>query len=64
MANSDYNDIFTTTLKNRSGQLADVVSNNNALLKRLQEKGHSRNISGGSKIVEELEYGQGDMTWY
>ena len=64
MANSDYNDIFTTTLKNRSGQLADVVSNNNALLKRLQEKGHSRNISGGSKIVEELEYGQGAMTWY
>ena len=64
MANSEYDDIFTTTLKNRSGQLADAVSNNNALLKRLQEKGHNRSLSGGSKIVEELEYGQGDMSWY
>ena len=64
MANSNYNDIFTSTLENRSGQLADVVSKNNALLNRLQEKGHNRTISGGSKIVEELEYGQGDMTWY
>lgn len=64
MANSEYDDIFTTTLKNRSGQLADAVSNNNALLKRLQEKGHNRALSGGSKIVEELEYGQGDMSWY
>lgn len=64
MANTDYDDIFTTTLKNRSGQLADAVSNNNALLKRLQEKGHNRSLTGGSKIVEELEYGQGDMSWY
>lgn len=64
MANADYDDIFTTTLKNRSGQLADAVSNNNALLKRLQEKGHNRSLTGGSKIVEELEYGQGDMSWY
>lgn len=64
MANSEYDDIFTTTLKNRSGQLADAVSNNNALLKRLQEKGHNRALSGGSKIVEELEYGQGDISWY
>lgn len=64
MANADYDDIFTTTLKNRSGQLADAVSNNNALLKRMQEKGHNRSLTGGSKIVEELEYGQGDMSWY
>lgn len=64
MANPDYNDIFTSTLKNRTGKLADTVSNNNALLKRLQEKGHNRQIAGGSKILEELEYGQGDMTWY
>ena len=64
MANSNYDEIFTSTLANRSGELADIVSKNNALLKRLQDKGHNRSVSGGSKILEELEYGEGDMTWY
>lgn len=31
MANANYNDIFTTTLENRSGKIADAVSKNNAL---------------------------------
>ena len=61
---TDYNDIFTTTLEGRTGNLADNVSKSNALLKRLQEKGKIRTISGGSKILEELEYGEGDLTWY
>lgn len=64
MVNPNYNDIFTTTLENKTAKLADSVSNNNALLKRLHDKKHNRKIAGGSKIVEELEYGQGDMTWY
>lgn len=64
MANENFNEIFTSTLQNATGKLADSVSNNNALLKRLREKGKNRVIAGGSKIVEELEYGQGDMTWY
>ena len=64
MANSDYDEIFTTTLRSRSGELADIMSKNNALLKRLRDKGHNRSITGGSKILEELEYGEGDMTWY
>lgn len=64
MANENFNEIFTSTLQNATGKLADSVSNNNALLKRLHEKGKNRVIAGGSKIVEELEYGQGDMTWY
>ena len=42
MANANYNDIFTTTLENRSGKIADAVSKNNALLNRLREKGHNR----------------------
>ena len=62
--NSNYNDIFTTTLENRTKKLADDVSKNNALLKRLRDKGKIRKISGGSKILEELEYGEGDMFWY
>lgn len=64
MSNPNYDDIFTTTLENRTRKLADNVSDNNALLKRLRDKGNNRKISGGSKILEELEYGQGDMTWY
>ena len=64
MANSNYNDALTTSLAHRSKQLADNVSKNNALLKRLQEKGNIREISGGSSILEELEYGEGDMIWY
>ena len=62
--NSSYDDIFTTTLENRTGKLADNVSDHNALLSRLKAKNKIRPISGGSKIVEELEYGQGDMIWY
>ena len=64
MANSNYNDVFTVTLESRSKTLADNVSKNNALLSRLKEKGNLRPISGGSKILEELEYGAGDMVWY
>jgi len=64
MANTNYPEIFATTLENRAGKLADNVSNNNALLNRLKDKGHMRSLDGGSKILEELEYGEGDLTWY
>ena len=64
MANINYDDIFTTTLEKRSKKLADNVSKNNALLSRLSAKGKIRTIDGGSKILEELEYGEGDMVWY
>ncbi len=64
MSNANYNEVFTSTLESRSRQLADNVSLNNALLNKLREKGNIRKISGGSKILEELEYGEGDMVWY
>ena len=64
MANTNYDDIFTTTLEKRSKKLADNVSKNNALLSRLSAKGKIRTIDGGYKILEELEYGEGDMVWY
>ncbi|MBE6447909.1 MAG: phage major capsid protein [Alphaproteobacteria bacterium] len=64
MANINYDDVLSTTLTNRVGSLADNMSKNNALLSRLKSKGNIRPISGGSKILEELEYGEGDMTWY
>lgn len=64
MPNVNYNDIFTSTLESRTKKLADNVSDNNALLARLREKGKSSTISGGSKILQELEYGEGDFVWY
>ena len=64
MSNANYNDIFTTTIENRSKKLADNITKNNALLFRLSAKGKIRPIDGGSKILEELEYGEGDLVWY
>jgi hypothetical protein len=55
-ANSAISDIIATTIENRSGELADNVTNNNALLRRLKERGNSRPFSGGRVIFEEIMY--------
>jgi predicted transcriptional regulator of viral defense system len=57
-ANTNYSEIITTTLRNRSGKLADNVSANNALLSRLKEKGKIKPVSGGRVIVQELDYAE------
>jgi hypothetical protein len=49
-------EIVTTTLRNRTGKLADNVSLNNALLNRIKKKGKVKPVSGGRTIVQELEY--------
>ncbi len=49
-------EIVTTTLRNRTGKLADNVSRNNALLRRLQRRGKVKPFDGGRTIVQELEY--------
>jgi len=55
-ANTAVSDIIATTIEERSGELADNVTNNNALLMRLKEKGNVRTTSGGSSIFEEIMY--------
>ena len=55
-ANSDVTDIIATTIQSRSEELADNVTNNNALLRRLKQKGNVRTFSGGNVIFEELMY--------
>ena len=55
MANINYDDVLTSTLTSRAGKLADNMSTNNALLSRLKSKGKIKPVSGGSKIIEELE---------
>lgn len=62
--NVNFDNLLTTTLESRTGKLADNVSNNNAVLKRLKERGNIRPISGGTKIVEEIEFHEGDSYWY
>lgn len=58
MASPNLDAITTTTLRNRTGKLADDVSKNTALMFRLKEKGKIRSISGGRTIVQELEYAE------
>lgn len=55
-ANSDISDIIATTIQSRSGELADNVTNNNALLRRLKDKGNIKTVSGGNVILQELMY--------
>lgn len=55
-ANSSVTDIIATTIQSRSGELADNLTNNNALLSRLKKKGNQRTVSGGNVIFEEIMY--------
>lgn len=65
MASPNLSEIVTTTLRNRSGKLADNFTNNNALLYRLSEKGRIKPFRGGRTIVEELAYAEnGTYTRY
>ena len=58
MASPNLSEIVTTTLRNRSGTLADNVSDNNALLYKLKQRGNTKSFSGGRTIVEELAYAE------
>ena len=51
-------EIVTTTLRSRTGKLADNVTKNNALLNRLKKKGKIKKVTGGRTIVQEIEYAQ------
>lgn len=56
--NTNFTEIVTTTLRNRSKVLADNVTENNALLMRLNKRGNVKTVSGGRTIVQELEYAE------
>jgi hypothetical protein len=55
-ANTSVSDIIASTIQSRSGELADNCTNNNAILRRLKEKGNVRPFSGGNVILEEIMY--------
>lgn len=58
MASPNLSEIITTTLRNRSGKLADNTTKNNALLTKLKEKGAIKKLDGGRTIVRELDYAE------
>jgi len=58
MAVPNIGEIASTTLRNRSGELADNVSKNTALLMRLRERGRSRPVDGGDDILQELTFAE------
>lgn len=58
MASPNLSEIITTTLRSRTGKLADNVTDNNALLKRMKMRGTVKPVSGGRTILQELAYAE------
>jgi len=64
-ANPSVSDIVATTIENRSRKLADNTTKNNALLRRLEQRGNVRTVSGGSIILEEIMFAENaNAGWY
>ena len=56
MVSPNLSEIVTTTLRNRSGVVADNVTKNNALLARLRSRGKKKPWTGGRTITQEIAY--------
>lgn len=54
--NSTFTELVTTTFNKHRKEIADNLSNRNALLKYIMKKGNKRTEDGGLKIVEPLDY--------
>lgn len=55
-ANTAISDVIATTIESRTKSAQDNLTNNNALLTRLKERGNTKTISGGSTILQEIFY--------
>jgi hypothetical protein len=65
MAFPNVSDIIATTIEQRSRKVADNVTKNNAILKRLNARGNVRPFGGGRIIYEELSFAEnGNAGWY
>lgn len=63
-ANSAISDIIATTIQSRTGVVADNVTDNNALLKRLQQRGRIKPWRGGNVILQELSFQDNSTAMY
>lgn len=64
MAFPNVTDMVATTIENRSGEIADNVTKNNALLMKLKRRGNLRTFSGGTLIFEELSFAENGNAGY
>lgn len=56
LPSSTYTELVTTTLDNYRSELADNITENNALLDRIKRKGNAQPVGGGVTILENLMY--------
>lgn len=56
--NSVFTELVSTTFRNHAKDIKDNVSKNNALLRRIYEKGNVRREDGGLTIVTPLDYAE------
>lgn len=64
MAFPNVTDMVATTIESRSGEIADNVTKNNALLSKLKARGNIRTFSGGTVIFEELSFAENGNAGY
>lgn len=60
MAFPNISDIVATTIQSRTKKIADNVTDNNALLKKLSASGKIKTFSGGNVILQELSFAEND----
>ena len=58
MATPNLSEIAATTMRNRSGKLADNVLENNALLAKLKARGKVKPLDGGEIIIQPLSFAE------
>lgn len=56
--NSTFTEMVTTTLRNHPSEIADNVSDHNALYRRLRERGKIKRADSGYEIVRNLDYAE------
>jgi len=65
MAFPNVSDIVATTIESRNRVVADNISNTNAILSAIKKAGGVKTISGGSIILEELNFAENpNVGWY
>ena len=65
MVNPNLSELITTTLRNRATEIADNVTEKNALLSRLKQKGKIRTLDGGREITKPIYYDEtGTFQYY
>lgn len=56
--NSTFTELVSTTFRKHRKEINDAVSNNNALLRRIESRGNKKTEDGGLSIVEPLDYAE------